>query len=438
MRSVRPFVPFMILNSTCCAVYSAIANNYDYPSTVADSATRCSYYLYHDASLSSPVPSPWVNSLRPFPQDVAASSGKLQVSGWKLRRPADLTECAHTMFIDANVDVKADPTPLFDTCKSLVCMFSFVHDFEGEIKWLQQKGFASATDAAHLKQQYAAHLAEPSYYSKVIVRNDDGSGRLECFESRWLAALASAAVQRDQVHINAAAAACGVQIGDLATPGRLDDSPSCDPRFQEFLANRGTHKKHRAHGAERAPGKLKALFQGIGSKSVELEMALFHKTEAEIFAEEAETFAENHCRHHTHGPTWLLQPPSPPPPPPPPPLPPSPPLVSPPLPPSPPPPLAPQPRAVPRVIIAELAGFLASFLAFGGLLAAGFLLCVRQRDLGRNVPEENESPESELSSLHEEPATAGSEPSDVKKQDNVERAGQPAHGKARQGKTQAL
>jgi hypothetical protein len=275
----------------CCAVYTVITHDYDYPAhlgecqrvkedgafTATNSSCSCRFYLYHDDTTPDPG-EPWLGRRREIPENFTDASPKLQASAWKLRRPDDLDACPSTIFIDSNVQVIRDPSPLLDACGSDVCMFSLGRNIREEIAWLVNNGHANKTGALRLQTEYQPQLAEPTWYSKVIVRtNGDqkSSSRLRCFEDRWLEALAGSPVERDQVHINAALAACGTQMGELrATSGRLQSPDflgrmiqpaSHDLNFKSYFINTADHKAERAHKGEEDPAHrlLRTELQGI-------------------------------------------------------------------------------------------------------------------------------------------------------------------------------
>ena len=315
----------------CCAVYTVITHDYDYPAHLGEcqrvkedgafaatnNSCSCSFYLYHDDTTPGPG-EPWLGRRRELPENFTDASPKLQASAWKLRRPDDFDVCPRTIFIDSNVQVIRDPSPLLDACGSDVCMFSVGRNVSEEIAWLVDNGHANETGALRLQTEYQSQLAEPTWYSKVIVRtNDDqkSSSRLRCFEDHWLEALASSPVERDQarltrstrlpsppsppplpppptpttitqslspppphepqVHINAALAACGAQMQELrATSGRLQSEDFMgrmiqpafnDLNFKSYFTTSGDHKAERAHNGEEDPAHrlLRTELQGI-------------------------------------------------------------------------------------------------------------------------------------------------------------------------------
>lgn len=202
----------------CCAVYTVITHDYDYPAhlgecqrvkedgafTATNSSCACKFYLYHDDTTPGPG-EPWLGRRRELPENFTDASPKLQASAWKLRRPDDFDACPSTIFIDSNVQVIRDPSPLLDACGSDVCMFSVGRNISEEIAWLVDNGHANETGALRLQTEYQPQLAEPTWYSKVIVRTDGdqkSSSRLRCFEDRWLEALASSPVERDQARLS--------------------------------------------------------------------------------------------------------------------------------------------------------------------------------------------------------------------------------------------
>ena len=202
----------------CCAVYTVITHDYDDPAHLGEcqrvkedgafmatnNSCSCRFYLYHDDTTPGPG-EPWLGRRRELPENFSDASPKLQASAWKLRRPDDLDACPSTIFIDSNVQVIRDPSPLLDACGSDVCMFSVGRNISEEIAWLVDNGHANETSALRLQTEYQPQLAEPTWYSKVIVRtNGDqkSSSRLRCFEDRWLEALAGSPVERDQARLS--------------------------------------------------------------------------------------------------------------------------------------------------------------------------------------------------------------------------------------------
>ncbi len=209
--------------SICCAVYTVITRDYDDPADLGECSSPsdpfvvtkgpclCGFFLYHDDATPAP-PEPWRGRRRELPENFTHASGKLQASLWKLRQPDGFDECPRTIFIDSNVRVIRDPYPLLNVCESEVCMFTVGRNLSEEIRWLVDNGHANKTSAERLRTEYQPFLAEPTWYSKVIVRtygSDDpeSSDRVRCFEARWLEALAGSPVERDQAHLTRAAAA---------------------------------------------------------------------------------------------------------------------------------------------------------------------------------------------------------------------------------------
>ena len=329
----RALASLSVERRACCAVYTVITHAYDYPAhlgecqrvkddgafTATSNSCSCSFYLYHDDTTPGPG-EPWLGRRRELPENFTDASPKLQASAWKLRRPDDFDACPSTIFIDSNVQVIRDPSPLLDACGSGVCMFSLGRNISEEIAWLVNNAHANETGASRLRAEYRPYLAQPAWYSKVIVRtNGDptSSSRLRCFEDHWLEALASSPVERDQarftlqtphtyspihppthththttntssaitismirsphgpqVHINAALAACGTRMQELrATSGRLQSAdfmgrmirpPFDDLNFNSYFISSGDHKAERAHNGEEDPAsrRLRTELQG--------------------------------------------------------------------------------------------------------------------------------------------------------------------------------